>query len=556
MNDNNTPNPAKHHAHVRPSKTLVSTVWLIPLAAAFVGIYLLIQSFNERGPEVTLLMDNADGIEINNTTIRVLNVEVGRVSAVRLNPERNGVEITAKLNRDSMDLMRKDTKFWVVKPRIDQNGVTGLSTLLSGSYISFAPGVSEEEARIFKVEELPPISALGTTGMRLNLKGKNSKMVSVGSPVLFESHIVGTVESAKFNPSDQTVHYSIFIQSPNESLVNGASQFWLDNGINVRLSSNGINVQTPPISALLSGAISFDSPSYKSEAKQKITNGAEFTIHNNRAEIENQPGERTLYYVAFFNSSIRGLDVGAPVIYKGIRIGNVADVPYFEDGDQQKMFVNGYIPVRLRIEPYLIEGNQATTRPNKTQWQQTIQAALNNGLIATLGNNNLVLGSKLVELTQANDNNVLKPHKEYHGYTVIGSAGGGLDELQAQLGKLLEKFNALPLDKTVGELNGSLKELQTTLKGAQRMINSADKIISHPSTQSIPSELNHTLQELRQTLQGVSPQSPVYQDVQNTLRSIDKTLKDAQPVLNTLKEKPNALIFNRSVIDPTPKGRH
>ena len=70
----------------------------------------------------------------------------------------------------------------------------------------------------------------------------------------------------------------------------------------------------------------------------------------------------------------------------------------------------------------------------------------------------------------------------------------------------------------------------------------------------MPQALNQTLAELRQTLQGVSPQSPLYGDVQATLQSIDQTLKDAQPLINTLKEKPNALIFNSSIKDPTPKG--
>ena len=68
------------------------------------------------------------------------------------------------------------------------------------------------------------------------------------------------------------------------------------------------------------------------------------------------------------------------------------------------------------------------------------------------------------------------------------------------------------------------------------------------------SQSGQTLKELRQTLQGVSPQSPIYGDVQNTLQSLDKTLRDVQPVINTLKEKPNALIFNSSSKDPIPKG--
>ena len=546
--DNQTPPAAK----VRPSKTLVSTVWLIPLAAALVGGYLLVQNIRSRGPEITLYMDNAEGIEAGTTTIRLLNVEVGRVVRVQLQPDQKGVILTAKIRKESADLMKKDTQFWVVKPRIDQNGVTGLGTLISGSYISLAPGSKDSEAATkFTVSDLPPITAAGQSGLRLKLAGKNSKMANVGSPVLYENHTVGTVESAKFNPADQTVEYSVFIQSPNESLVNSGSRFWLESGVNVRLDGGGIKVDSPPLSALLSGAIAFDSPAKAAPAK----NGDTFGVYNDRAEIENRPGARTLYYAAFFNSSVRGLDVGAPVLYKGLRIGSVAAVPYFQNGDDTRLFQNGYVPVRIRIDPDKIEQGGGSAQ-SKEYWQQAFQAALDKGLTAKLASNNLVLGSKLVELDDTPaGSQTLKPESAYGGDTVIATKGGGLDDLQAQVSRLLDKFNALPLDKTVGELNGSLKELRATLQSAQKMLASADRPVSQSSTKALPAELGKTLAELRATLQGISPQSPVYQDVQSTLHSIDRTLQNAQPLLDTLKDQPNALIFNKNGKDPLPKGR-
>ena len=546
--DNQTPPAAK----VRPSKTLVSTVWLIPLAAALVGGYLLVQNIRSRGPEITLYMDNAEGIEAGTTTIRLLNVEVGRVVRVQLQPDQKGVILTAKIRKESADLMKKDTQFWVVKPRIDQNGVTGLGTLISGSYISLAPGGKDSEAATkFTVSDLPPITAAGQSGLRLKLAGKNSKMANVGSPVLYENHTVGTVESAKFNPADQTVEYSVFIQSPNESLVNSGSRFWLESGVNVRLDGGGIKVDSPPLSALLSGAIAFDSPAKAAPAKS----GETFGVYNDRAEIENRPGTRTLYYAAFFNSSVRGLDIGAPVLYKGLRIGSVAAVPYFQNGDDARLFQNGYVPVRIRIDPDKIEQGSGSAQ-SKEYWQQAFQAALDKGLTAKLASNNLVLGSKLVELDDTPaGSQTLKPESAYGGDTVIATKGGGLDDLQAQVSRLLDKFNALPLDKTVGELNGSLKELRATLQSAQKMLASADRLVSQSSTKALPAELGKTLAELRATLQGISPQSPVYQDVQSTLHSIDRTLQNAQPLLDTLKDQPNALIFNKNGKDPLPKGR-
>jgi len=231
----------------------------------------------------------------------------------------------------------------------------------------------------------------------------------------------------------------------------------------------------------------------------------------------------------------------------------VSDVPYFDRNDSLHLFENGWIPVRIRIEPSRLEIN--ADEQSKEHWKQQFQTALNKGLTATISSNNLLTGSKMIELNdQPSASPKLRPHTVYAGDTVIATQGGGLDDLQAKVADLLDKFNNLPLDKTVAGLNGSLAELKSTLKSANAALSSIDKLVGKPQTQNIPNELNQTLKELRQTLQGVSPQSPIYGDVQNTLQSLDKTLKDVQPVINTLKEKSNALIFNSSSKDPIPKG--
>ena len=544
MNDHQTeyePVPAV----VRKTNVFTSVIWLIPLIAFLAGGWLLMKEIRNKGPEVTLMMDSADGIEVNNTVVKVLSVEVGRVTHIGLQQDRKGVEVTVRLTADAKDMMRKDTQFWVVKPRIDQSGISGLNTLVSGSYIAFTPGKSEETRYRFEVSDIPPITAIGQHGLRLKLVGRNDKMINVGSPVLYEDFNVGVVESAAFDPKEQTVKYTVFITSPNDKLVGKNSRFWLQNGIHIDTGNGGVRIESAPLPALLSGAIAFADPTGGSKGSP-AANEDTFTVYSNRKEVDNLPGERALYYTAFFKQSVRGLSAGSPVEYKGINIGAVADVPYFAQNDSLKLFDNGWIPVRIRIEPDRIEINAEAQ--SKEYWRDRFQTALNKGLTATLSSDSLLTGSKMIELDDtAAGGPKLKPFADYNGNVVIASRSGGLDNLQNQIGSLLEKFNKLPLEKTVGELNGSLRELKATL-------NSANALISKPQTQNIPGELSKTLAELRQTLQGVSPQSPLYGDVQATLNSIDKTLKDAQPLINTLKEKPNALIFNSNIKDPVPKG--
>lgn len=549
--NNPTPDLPTTPARVKKTNVFTSVVWVIPLVALIAGGWLLMKQIRNTGPKITLLMDSADGIEVNNTVIKVLSVDVGRVTKIKLREDQKGVAVTAQLNADAKDMMRSDTQFWVVKPRIDQSGVTGLGTLLSGSYIAFTPGKSEETKNEFQVLDIPPIAAIGQSGLRLKLVGENDRILSVSSPVLYENFMVGQIESATFDPLSQKVHYTIFIQSPNDKLINAQSRFWLESGISVKTSGSGIELHSAPLPALLSGAISFDSP--KSVQNQAVGNDDEFALYNSRSEVENLGDERSLYYTAFFKQSVRGLIAGAPVEYKGINIGVVADVPYFAPNDSLHLFDNGWIPVRIRLEPSRMEINAEAQ--SKAHWQQQFQTALNKGLTAVISSNNLITGSKMIELTdQPSSSPKLKPHSVYGGDTVIATRGGGLDDLQAQVSALLDKFNRLPLDKTVGSLNGSLDELKKTLNTANRTLTSVNRLVAQPQTQGIPAELNQTLKELRQVLQGVSPQSPVYGDVQQTLQNLDKTLKDVQPVIQTLKEKPNALIFNSNSKDPIPKG--
>ena len=532
-------------SRIRKTNAFASFVWLVPLIAFLVGGWLLFDHIRNTGPKVTLYLDSADGIEVNNTVVRVLSVNVGKVTNIRLREDGKGVELTAQLNADVKHMMRSDTQFWVVKPRIDSNGISGLNTLVSGSYIAFMPGKAAESKDTFDVADVPPISALAQDGLRLQLSGANSKMLETGAPVVYESFPVGRVESAKFDPESRRVSYTVFIEHPNDSLINSSSQFWLDSGIRIQADGGGFQLDSAPLGALISGAITFRTPD---RAAPPAKAEGKFELYNNRAAVDRLPGERAMYYTAFFRQSVRGLNAGSPVEYKGVKVGSVADVPYFGSGDSLKLFENGWIPVRLRLDPDSMErGDEPQTRE---YWQNAMQAAFGKGLVATLSSNNLVLGSKMVELVESSSGDaLLKPHAQYNGHTVIASKGsGGLDELQDKVGRLLDKFNALPLDKTLGELNGSLNQLKQTLA-------SANRLLGQNSTQKMPAELNATLQELRKTLQGVSPESPMYQDIQQTLAALNRTLQDVQPLVRTLNEKPNALIFNQNGKDPIPRGK-
>ena len=88
--------------------------------------------FSHQGPEVTLITSSAEGLEGGKTAIKSRSVDVGVVETVTLNNDLTKVIVKARLNSGMEKLLRKDSVFWVVKPQIGREGVSGLGTLLSG----------------------------------------------------------------------------------------------------------------------------------------------------------------------------------------------------------------------------------------------------------------------------------------------------------------------------------------------------------------------------------------------------------------------------------------
>lgn len=101
----------------------VSAIWIIPIVALAIGIWMLAQYITSKGPEITLRMPTAEGIEVGKTQIKSLNVKVGVVTNIKLSDDYSYITVTARMNKDAERMLRDDTLFWVVKPRIGKEGI-------------------------------------------------------------------------------------------------------------------------------------------------------------------------------------------------------------------------------------------------------------------------------------------------------------------------------------------------------------------------------------------------------------------------------------------------
>lgn len=533
------------NAEVTSQKQL-SAIWIIPILALAMGLWMLFQYVNSTGPKITLILPTADGLEVGKTQIKALNVNVGVITDITLSENYDHIVATAQMSKDAERMLREDSLLWVVKPRIGREGISGLDTLLSGAYIQLQPGQSTAFQDQFTVMDLPPIAPPDAKGLRLILTSKEAGKLSVGDPVMYEGFTVGRVETTQFDVESKKAHYQLFIFAPYDKLVSTRSFFWLNSGINLQLNAEGLEFSLGSVESLLKGGVTFGLLQ-EEDAGQPITQQmTEFRLFDDVKQIREGMYDDYIEFVMMFDESVRGLKPSAPVEYRGLRIGTVSKVPLRTRTSNIDISTNR-IPVLVRIElGRLYDNFNKADLPNL---KSSMQQEFFKGLKASLKTGNLVTGALYID-TDYYPEEKIDGLRHFEGYPLFPTKQGGFAEVQKQVTDLLRKLNGLPMGDTLDLLNN-------TLKTSEKLLASAERILKKQETQNLPADIKASLKQLEATLGGFGPESTVYHELETTLKELNQVMAEFKPVLRTINEKPNALIFGDSdATDPIPaKGK-
>ncbi|GAB3092255.1 MCE family protein [Aestuariicella hydrocarbonica] len=472
---------------IRP-KRAISKVWLIPLVALALGVWMLFYGYTNQGPSFQIQFNNADDLVAGKTKIKLLSVDVGMVESIGLNPEANGVIVNATLDKKYSDLLKQDTQFWVERAQIGTSGVSGLSTLLSGAYIKLLPGTSKRKQHTFTGLESAPLTNVNAPGVRLVLTSKKSSAVSTGNPVLFNGYVVGGVESKTLDETTQTIKYDVFIKAPYHQLVTDNVRFWDVSGIAMRASAKGFDVHMGSLDTLLAGGLSFSLPP-DTPPGELARDGKEFHLYTSLEETLEKVYRHKVRYVISFNQPVGGVAPGAPVVFRGIPIGQVERVLLKEmmTGPTGK---GAAIPILVHIEPGRLE--LGDSEASAEHLKELIEKEVRSGLRASLKTGNLITGNQLVSL----DYYPNVEHAElgqYEQYAQIPTTPGSLAQLQESASMLLDKFNRLPIEDTIISANQAIGQLDASLLSLEQLLQSE-------GVQTLPSQLNSSLNELNSTL--------------------------------------------------------
>ena len=530
-----------------------SAVWIVPIVSLIAATWMVYQYMTEQGPEIHLTVQTAEGVEPDKTLIKARSVKVGIVTQVKLSKDYRQIELTARMDSGTERMLRENSEFWLVKPRIGTEGVSGLETLLSGPYIELRPGNSDKKRTNFVMLSNPPVAGPDAKGTRVMLTTNKAGKLAVGEPVMFEGFVVGRVEEVGFDVDSRQASYQLFIFQPYDKLLRTRTRFWLNSGMDISLNTQGFNVQVASLQSLLSGGVTFAVPEGSPEGEPITGHPPEFRLYDNLQQVRSQMYEKVIAYAMLFNDSVRGLHAGAPVEYRGVRIGTVAQVPLALVGVNSVSKME--IPVLVNIELERID-HLVSSRQTVTQVEKNFASAFKNGLRATLKTGNLLSGALYIDINYYPDKVDKLPidsRQSFHDYPLFPTIEGEFTQLQQQLENILSKLEKLPIDKTIGQLDHTLRQFGDAGEQLQQTLSRVDELLANKETKQLPQMLSSTLQLLQTALKGYSPGSANYHEIEQALLRVNRALQQLDPLLKTLNEQPDALLFgSQGTEDPLP----
>jgi paraquat-inducible protein B len=532
----------------------ISVIWVIPLVAIAIGAWLAWDTWSKEGPTIRISFDTGEGLQAGQSQLKFKDIVFGTVKSLELSPDHTHVVVTVATTHQAKPLLTDQTIFWVVKPRLFAGNVSGLETLLSGSYIGMLPGEAAGKAQHeFVGREDPPILLANVPGHTFLLKADRLGSISLGSPVFFRDLNVGEVLGWDIADMAEYVTIRAFVRAPYDSYVHDETRFWNASGVSVKLAGAGVEVQMESLKALLLGGIAFETPTAESRTQISLENHV-FPLFRDRERADAASYTRKIPVVSYFPGSVSGLARGSEVTMHGLVVGRVTDVRLAYDADKDAVVA----PVRYEVEPERIVG--IGKQVFKTD-AEGVDELVKRGLRATLQSASLITGQQAVALDFVPDERPVTVTMEGEDFVLPTTEGGGFAGLASSANDLLGKVNQIPFDQIGKSLNGILKSVNDMTQGPQlkkaltdlsAMIASAQGMVQRLDTKQLPelaSGLEKTLTSANKLVlsldTGYGDNTKFNRDLDRLMAQATDAVRSIRALTDLLARHPEALVKGR-----------
>lgn len=551
--------PEAPSAHVRHHVGF-SWIWLLPLAALALVGYLFHGLAKEHGPVISITFESADGLTAQQTQVRYKAVTLGVVQDIELSDDLSHVVVEVRMSEQAKGMLNDKTRFWVARPRFSGglSGLqTGLETLVSGAYVAMDPGPKGGNLQThFKGLEKPPSVRRDQPGSVYFLQAKTIGGIGEGAPIYYRDVNVGEVLS--YELSETEVRLRVFVQAPYDQQVSKDTRFWNSSGVSIDTGASGLHVEIQSVKSLFAGGITFRNPPHMAKAPRAAAE-ATFPLYPNEAQAQSGFFGRSVPYVSYFLSSVRGLSEGSEVHMFGKAVGMVTDVELVREpraGHKQRLVVR--VAYSLQPERALRPADRAALEG------EGMRSLLRDNLRVVLRTSSLLTGQKELSLEYVPGAAATTESQEGDAW-VLPSDSDDLQDIGATVAQIAGKLNRIPFEEmgqnanqilasvqqatASPKLEHALASLDGALQDAGALARQARKDLG-PALARLPAiseKLEKAVDSASSALgeSGYGEDSTVQRQMERTMTQIADAARSIRLLADYLNRHPEALISGR-----------
>ncbi|NMH64203.1 MlaD family protein [Shewanella salipaludis] len=306
----------------------------------------------DGGQMLTLTAIDANGIN-KGTGIFYRGVAIGEVRDIQ--PQKDGVRLTASMNPEYGSLLTRDAHFWLEGADLSLNGVSHAERLLTGKVINFLPGVADAaipaNPEYPLANEAPELAQAQKRLLKVN--ADENAGIQPGADVRYKQIKIGSVLSVNLSKDFSVVEYQLEILPEFVGLVHSDSYLLPESALAIEASLDGVSVKSRDLATLVKGAVSL----LPGKSHRPLAAAATLKLFASAAEAEQFFANQTLTHLTLVSQDGADLAKGSPVYYKKMQIGLVEAVNWQADSDT--------FQIRLALE----QAFAALVKPNTVFWR-------------------------------------------------------------------------------------------------------------------------------------------------------------------------------------------
>ena len=555
---------------------ILTTIWLVPILAMTIALWLAFQHYTKIGPTIKISFKSNAGLIANQSQIKMRDVTIGQVTKISLSENGKGVIVEARMDKEVAPYLNEKSRLWIVHPDVGSHGVSGLDTLISGSYIQLH-GVKEEHTQSNFLGLDEPFIDSEAKGEYYLLSAPESYDISEGSNVYYRMIKIGRVERVGISPDGKQVNFTIFVEEQYTPFINMKSQFYSRSNFTMDFSQGKVDFNVANLSQIVHGGISIYTPvqSIQLHQERPLKQKQVFPLYKSLSEMKTKHlmrGEEDKLYSFNFKESITKLEVGAPIEFNGFQVGYVTEIESHFNEKRKEVQSSVFA---------IIHTKAFENQREKRHGEEVIASLVKGGLKAELNTALPMIGAQFIDLifdkkhpstiTTENNlslfpttqkkkkpnildevNNVIVKVKNLKLEKLLKSATQLIDDGDQfinESNQFIQSTNQ-PITSLLNDLDSTIINLNSTIDSANISVSNINALTGSEALHQLPTDISIAIQETEQTLrtfqtfiEGYSADSTFSAELSATLRELSLAAESIERMSRKLEKKPNALLL-------------